>query len=250
MKCEDCRALLSALLDGELSEHERAAVTEHLDGCDACRAIFGDLAAMHELLVPAEEADAPEGFSARVMQRVHAARMRRIRRRVSGVAACLVLVSALGLAVSGGLPGMMSKSEAPSGGQIVYDSEASSSVFAAPSDERPMLSTGYGTFASETATDNAPQQAESADANKNAETPQPVLRMVDSPAAEDFLASNALPDTLSEVGAYVSVLSLRALPDDVELIVVDDALSEDVLLNWAEDSTVYVELVEITEVGK
>lgn len=247
MKCEDCRALLSALLDGELSEHERAAVTEHLDACDACRTVLDDLTAMHELL-SAEEADAPEGFSARVMRRVHAARMRRIRRRVSGLAACLVLMGALGLAASGGLPGM-GRSEAP-GDQMTYDSEASSEAFAAPSDERPLLSAGYGTFASGAPANDAPQHSEPAGADRKVETPQPVLRMVDSPAAEDFLANNALPDTLSEVGAYVSVLSLRALPDDVELIVVDDALSEDVLLSWAEDSTVYVELVEITEVGK
>lgn len=263
MKCEDCRTLLSALLDGELSEHERAAVMEHLSECDECRAVFNDLSVSHELLASMGEEDVPEGFSTRVMQRVHAVRMRRTLRRVSGLAACLALtLIAGGLFLSSGLD----KSSAP----------GSTGNFAAPNMEMdtmaPTVNATYGATASgeglqskqETADDapgapapgltatdepDATQKGETvqpAETPQPMETPQPVFRLADTPAAEDFLARNALPDTLSDGGACVSVDTLRELPEDVELLT-DDVLSEDVLTNWDGESTVRVELVPVTE---
>lgn len=247
MKCEDCRTLLSALLDGELSEHERAAVVEHLSVCDACRAVFNDLSVSHELLASMGEEDAPEGFSARVMQRVHAVRMRRTLRRVSGLAACLALTLIVGgLFLSSGsdkssAPERMENLAAP---DIVMDGEAlllskQESADAAPGDAAPSM-TGEP--------DDAAQKTETvqpAETPQPMETPQPVFRLADTPAAEDFLARNALPDTLSDGGAYVSVDTLRELPEDVELL--HDVLSEDVLTNWDGESTVRVELVPVTE---
>lgn len=273
MKCEDCRALLSALLDGELSEHERAAVMEHLSECDECRAVFNDLSVSHELLASMGEEDVPEGFSARVMQRVHAVRMRRTLRRVSGFAACLALtLIAGGLFLSSGLdkssaPGSMENFAAP---DMVMDAEAptANETYGATADGEGLPQSKQETADDApgdsspgfTATDEpeAPLQPDEPDAAQKVETvqpaetpqpmetPQPVFRLADTPAAEDFLARNALPDTLSDSGACVSVDTLRELPEDVELLT-DDVLSEDVLTNWDGESTVRVELVPVTE---
>lgn len=275
MTCESCCALLSALLDGELGESERAAAMRHLSECDECRARFNELCAMHELLASMGEEDAPEGFSARVMQRVRGQRMRRTLRRVSGLAACLALTLIVGgLALSGGL----GKNAAP---DSVENAAVPDTVF---DTEEPTVSETYGatldsanaddtaatggaapdalpdlTLTPEPATpqvgekpetgeklDVAPPQ-EPAEPADPVETPQPVLRLMDTPAAEEFLQQNALPDTLDDSGACVSVDALRELPEEIEPAEAEDPLLDDVLKNWAGDSAVRVELIELTE---
>lgn len=268
-KCEDCRVLLSALLDGELSEDERAAVMRHLDACEDCRALFNDLCATHELLSSMGEEDVPEGFSARVMQRVHARRMRGTLRRVSALAACLAVVLLVGgLLASAGLGQSTFKSAentaAPDFEDAVMDTET------------PMVSETYGatingasgaaepdttspdpapdlTFDPAPAEPTAPAESAKTDIttpqapSESAEAPQPVLRLADTPAAEQFLQQNALPDTLDDTGACVSVDMLRELPDEVELLDEENDLHEEILTNWAGESAVRVELVPIKE---
>lgn len=62
---------LSALLDGELNEAERAETLAHLDACESCRVYFAELTALHEALSDTEDFDVPEGFAAGVMARLH-----------------------------------------------------------------------------------------------------------------------------------------------------------------------------------
>jgi len=70
---------LSAFLDGELPERERAAVAQHLEACSQCNAHLDELAAVDRLAtsVPVE---APEGyfdsFASRVRDRVRKPRRR------------------------------------------------------------------------------------------------------------------------------------------------------------------------------
>lgn len=63
--------LLSALLDGELSDAERDETMAHLDACDACRAYFAELTALHDAFGELDEIEVPEGFAAGVMARLH-----------------------------------------------------------------------------------------------------------------------------------------------------------------------------------
>lgn len=273
MTCEHCVALLSALLDGELNEDERTAVMQHLSECEECRARFNELCAMHELLASMGEEKAPEGFSARVMQRVRGQRLRRTLRRVSGLAACLALtLLAGGLFLSTGL----SKSTAP---ESVENAAVPDTVF---DTEEPMVSETYGaTLDSANADDTAasggaapdlalpPEPAVPQDSGKNekseiseksdvtvpqepasGETPQPVLRLMDTPAAEEFLQQNALPDTLDDSGACVSVDALRELPEEIKPAEAENSLLNEVLTSWAGDSAVRVELVESAEVSE
>ncbi len=63
MNCRTARQLVHAELDGELSAVRRAALDEHLQACDACRAVRSQLlairSAMRRLAAASEPADTP-----------------------------------------------------------------------------------------------------------------------------------------------------------------------------------------------
>jgi predicted anti-sigma-YlaC factor YlaD len=94
MECQTVKAQLSAWLDDELSEAAEALLSAHLEGCEACRSEWRQLAALDaalgNLAVPV-----PTGLAEKV-----AAKVRRPRRRQGwqsvALAACLVLGIALG----------------------------------------------------------------------------------------------------------------------------------------------------------
>ena len=71
--CEKYVPALSALVDGELNDTERAEVLAHLETCESCREFFAELTAMHAAFGELEEFDAPEGFADSVMARLHEA---------------------------------------------------------------------------------------------------------------------------------------------------------------------------------
>jgi len=70
-----CRSRLSEYLDGRLSGRSFSRVERHLGRCRACRSEFEQLRTTVSLLQSLPRPDAPEGFSARVMQRVRADRV-------------------------------------------------------------------------------------------------------------------------------------------------------------------------------
>ena len=49
MTCDDCDALLDALLDGDLAPEDRAAVSAHLAGCAACSASLREFERIREV---------------------------------------------------------------------------------------------------------------------------------------------------------------------------------------------------------
>lgn len=94
MNCEKYLDLISARLDGQLTAHEEAELTAHLKECPACRAISNDLQTLHSALAQPGEVDAPPALSQSVMKKIKAERAaarRRFVRRLSGLAACLIL---------------------------------------------------------------------------------------------------------------------------------------------------------------
>ena len=48
-KCEEFAPLLSAFVDGELTEEERAEVLAHVSECEKCRRLLGELTALQFL---------------------------------------------------------------------------------------------------------------------------------------------------------------------------------------------------------
>ena len=71
MNHDEYKEKLSALLDEELDEREKAEVLAHLNVCEACRTYLIELTAVHDALNRMDTPSVPEGFAAGVMARLH-----------------------------------------------------------------------------------------------------------------------------------------------------------------------------------
>ena len=102
MNHDEYKEKLSAFLDGELNDAERADVLAHLGTCGACQAYLAELNAMRDAFDDMEAVDAPDGFAGGVLARLHEeeqsawaakAPKRHIAwRRWAGLAACAAVV--------------------------------------------------------------------------------------------------------------------------------------------------------------
>ena len=93
--CEQYAAALSAFVDGELSENEKEEVLSHVEHCRNCREYLSELMIVHTMFEEMPELDAPEGFSERVLERVHEEKRARSRHRRAWprvLAACFALL--------------------------------------------------------------------------------------------------------------------------------------------------------------
>lgn len=103
MTCDEYLELLSARLDGVLTEAEERALEEHQAGCPDCRAAGAQLAALQPAFDELEDIPAPEGFAQGVMDRIHAEESKNVPplfkrpqfRAIAGLAACAVLAVGL-----------------------------------------------------------------------------------------------------------------------------------------------------------
>ena len=101
MACDQFLELLSARLDGALTEAEEQELEEHLAACPDCRAVGAQLSALQGAFPELEEVPAPEGFTQGVMDRIRAEKkvIPLFKcpqfRALAGLAACLVLVAGL-----------------------------------------------------------------------------------------------------------------------------------------------------------
>ena len=93
--CEQYAAALSDFVDGELSENERDEVLVHVERCQNCREYLSELMIVHTMFEEMPELDAPEGFSERVLERVHEEKRAKTRHRRAWprvLAACFALL--------------------------------------------------------------------------------------------------------------------------------------------------------------
>lgn len=103
MDCDRYIDLLSARLDGALTEEEERELEGHLSRCPAVRAAGAQLAALQAGFAEWEEVPAPEGFAQNVMERIRASEEPKVIplfkrpqvRALAGLAACLALVVGL-----------------------------------------------------------------------------------------------------------------------------------------------------------
>ena len=99
MNCERYTPLISAALDGALTQEERELLEAHLRQCPDCRALMEQLMAQDQLLEELNE-EPPARLKSRVMEQVHThprrARpaQRSLWKRWGALAAALVLVVA------------------------------------------------------------------------------------------------------------------------------------------------------------
>lgn len=68
--CEDIRELLSARIDGELSDAESRKLDEHLDACPACRQELAEMERIWRSLDVLSEVKVPAGLADRTLARV------------------------------------------------------------------------------------------------------------------------------------------------------------------------------------
>lgn len=103
MACDRYLELLSARLDGALTEAEERELEEHLAACPDCRAVGAQLSALRGAFPELEEDAPPEGFARGVMDRIRAEEQKKVIplfkrpqvRALAGLAACLVVVAGL-----------------------------------------------------------------------------------------------------------------------------------------------------------
>lgn len=98
MACGPFLEMISARLDGVLSEQEQAQLEEHLAQCPSCRSVARELEGLRAAMSGLEEVPVPPELEERVMNAVHAERRgsrtwnrRRMVRSLAGLAACAVL---------------------------------------------------------------------------------------------------------------------------------------------------------------
>lgn len=72
MKCKEIKILLSAYIDGEVTEEERQAVENHLPVCEICKTTIAEFSRLHTCCQEMERKEAPPDFRQRVTQRIEA----------------------------------------------------------------------------------------------------------------------------------------------------------------------------------
>ena len=141
-ECEEFAPLLSAFVDGELTEEERAEVLAHVSECEKCRRLLGELTALHAALGELEDEDVPAGFTEGVMAAVRAekaakkpqTKKRSAWRRWMPMAACAA-IDALAAAVT--IPRTAMKQEANDAAPAAPAAQEDQAMFsmAAPSSD-------------------------------------------------------------------------------------------------------------------
>lgn len=96
--CDNFKALISALIDDEISDSDRASLMAHLVKCEDCRLYWEDQLAIHDAMTGMTAA-APAGFADGVMARVRETKQDRPEKKVIsfpkrfvGLAACCAVV--------------------------------------------------------------------------------------------------------------------------------------------------------------
>jgi hypothetical protein len=148
-RCEEITELISADLDGELTQEQSKELYEHLESCGACMAIFLDLRILHDAM-PDLTAPAPEGFADALMARLRAesgrtpgglpdAKKRNIRWKAWGGLAAVLILTVLGAGrlILPGLGGAASGSTAASPAYDTAVSEKSAENYAGTMDTQP-----------------------------------------------------------------------------------------------------------------
>ncbi len=74
LSCDQALELISARLDGPLSQQESARLEEHLSACPACRTLAEELDTLHREL-PELAAQPPAGLKKGVMDQIHASKL-------------------------------------------------------------------------------------------------------------------------------------------------------------------------------
>lgn len=246
VSCDEALELISARVDGELTAEETRILEEHLDRCQACRALLEELRSIHEemsgLNVPA-----PAGLTQGVMERVRAekvvpmkpVRSARNRWRTWAASAAVFAVVLLGA-------GTLRHEAAPAANEATAAQGArieTTSGSAAPVPEPGMAAASRsGETAADVYVDGAPESAaraegaERADGGENGSAEDKEKRtgaalfstVPDALGEEEHAAMERLLEELEwKDYAWLSSAAAATERDGEELILTCDGLTED-----------------------
>lgn len=134
MNCEQALEAISAAMDGEISQAEQAALSEHLLRCEECRALAEDFGVLTAALDDSDR-EAPDDLARSVMDAVAAEEKRLVKKRRPALRPWLNVAAALALVLCAawgartllsGAAGSNSAMEAYSGGSTPSASSAPS----------------------------------------------------------------------------------------------------------------------------
>lgn len=252
----DYTAMLSALVDGELDEDERAEVLAHLETCESCREELAQLQRLHDVLADTNEYEPPAGFAAGVMARLHedelaalrarkaAAPRRASPRRWYAVAACaaavVLMVSVLPRTLRMGSSQKAAVTSTAPAAASTGTAEAPTAMPFAPADDGAQAEVdnknGDTLFEASASLSSVPTEAASvtaAEPASDAADRRACVLLGDG--AADWLAANAALD--ADMGAYpFPAAQLRELPEGLSLSPEDEAALDAL----ADDETVYL----------
>ena len=210
MTCEELNGMLDRLMDGELSEDERRAMTEHGAGCPDCAEAIRATLQMKALFEEMEpEVDVPLAVQARwrgaVREEAARQKKRRLTRWIGSAAAAVVVLVGVGLAVNGGLsprnagPQMKTAEVTEAAEEVMTAGEADAAEY----EEAPMVGVietdgeSIPMAAEESAAEVAPMQAEEYAAEA-------------APMAAEEYAAEAAPMAAEEYAAEAAPMSTNA----------------------------------------
>ena len=206
--CEQYAAALSAFVDGELSENEKEEVLSHVEHCRNCREYLSELMIVHTMFEEMPELDAPEGFSERVLERVHEEKRARSRHRRAWprvLAACfaLLVVTAAAWKLA---PATVSSNDTASAPAASSDT-AEDFTYSYSAVQKEGVQADTSPFDTYDAEDGADDR--SADASGGY-----AIITLDVPAAADFLREHGMA-VYAENGEYVSYLVVAEAAHDL-----------------------------------
>jgi len=207
--CEQYAAALSAFVDGELSENEKEEVLSHVEHCQNCREYLSELMIVHTMFEEMPELDAPEGFSERVLERVHEEKRARSRHRRAWprvLAACfaLLVVTAAAWKLA---PATVSSND--SAADCNTSGNGTASAPAASGDTAEDFTYSYSAVQKEGVQADASPDDRSADANGGY-----AIITLDVPAAAEFLHERGMA-VYAENDEYVSYLVVAEAAHDL-----------------------------------
>ena len=223
--CDEILDLISAALDGPLSQAEQTALDAHLAVCPACSALFQELSALHTAASELEEIPAPEGFAAGVMARISAEaaqeqsdnvipfpkKARRSHWKQWTASAAVVAVVALGAIT---LPGQL-------GGSRVMTADASSA--AAPQAATDCATADTADTAAAEVFDGEVAESETFSATTGGTSlysaqKNTALENAASESSDALAKQEPAPTVRAAAGSYCAMLTLSAqeLPDALE----------------------------------
>ncbi len=213
MTCEVCLELLSAYIDEQTDEQERAQIRVHIDTCDTCARTLKALEEVRDMTKDLPVPELPDGLHEKMMEAVRreAKKRGKVKPAWIGVAAAAAFALIAGASLLSGGIGIATENEA----QYANYAESAKPSMLTAKDEGGMR--GYGTAPAAQAPSAAPAPAAAA---------PPMVSMSAADGARNQLTAGAAQDTSAPAVTeqkiiYTAHISMESTNFDADLAMVE-----------------------------